>query len=137
MSISEKREIDRLYAIELRILHNGRIIGWVHDINEEGAKIIYNRKRTVNTKINFTIQFPYWLNINPDGKEKGLLTVFNPLPKRIQKTLQIPLYYTGLTHTAQLRHEDGPAKKMRLNRDFSIKLLVTVEAESITWFVVE
>ena len=49
----------------------------------------------------------YILHVNPDNKEKGMLLVFNPTSKTITKTLDIPLYYTGLTDTAEIRQEEA------------------------------
>ena len=34
------------------------------------------------------------------AQEKGMLLVFNPLDQEISQTLDIPIYYTGLTDTA-------------------------------------
>lgn len=79
----------------------------------------------------------YWLNVNPGGKEKGLLMVYNPLDREVKKTINVPLYYTGLTNKARIRHEGGTAKEYALRRDYSIDLDVTVPASGSTWFVVE
>lgn len=79
----------------------------------------------------------YWLNVNPGGKEKGLLMVYNPLDHEVKKTINLPLYYTGLTRKAHIRHEEGTAKEYALRRDYSIHLEVTVPAAGSTWFVVE
>jgi len=77
------------------------------------------------------------LHVNPAGKEKGLLMLYNPLETPVSKTLTIPLYYTGLTETAKLRERDGTAKTYRLDREYKIQLPVTVPARGVTWFVIE
>ena len=43
-----------------------------------------------------------YLHANPSGKEKGMQLVFNPRSETIAKTLNIPLYRTGLTGAASL-----------------------------------
>jgi hypothetical protein len=77
------------------------------------------------------------LHVNPGGKEKGLLMLHNPLGEPVVKTLRIPLYYTGLTTTATLRERDGPPTVLRLDREFSIQLPVTIPARGRTWFSIE
>ncbi len=79
----------------------------------------------------------YWLNVNPGGKEKGLLMVFNPLEQKVRKEITIPLYYTGLDDVAKIRREDGRSRKYKLSRDYSVTLDIEIEANAITWFVIE
>ena len=79
----------------------------------------------------------YILHVNPTGKEKGLLMVYNPLATEVCKTLRIPLYYTGKTTTASVREHDGAPKNCSLDLEFNIELPVQVPARGVTWFVVE
>jgi hypothetical protein len=79
----------------------------------------------------------YYLHVNPAGKEKGMLLVFNPLDEDVKQTLDIPLYYTGLTGTAKIRDQEGQARSFRLERDGSVKLPVTIPANGYTWLVIE
>ncbi len=79
----------------------------------------------------------YWLNVNPQAEEKGLLMVFNPLDKPIRKHIQLPLYYTGLNETAVVSHEGEKATSYVLNRKYTIKLPVEVPAQGYTWFVIQ
>jgi hypothetical protein len=78
-----------------------------------------------------------WLHVNPQGKEKGLLMVYNPLDAQIRRILNVPLYYTGLTRDAKVREQDGKAVSRKLARDYSIDLDVTIPARGLTWFVLE
>ena len=79
----------------------------------------------------------YILHVNPTGKEKGLLMVYNPLQIEVSRTLRIPLYYTGKTSTASLRQRDGAAKVFTLDWQYNIELPCKVPAHGVTWFVVE
>ena len=79
----------------------------------------------------------YILHVNPALKEKGLLMVYNPLERAVQKTLTLPLYYTSLTDKAAVRERDGSPQTLTLNRDYSVELPVTVPARGVTWFVFE
>jgi hypothetical protein len=79
----------------------------------------------------------YILHVNPALKEKGLLMVYNPLERVVQKIITIPLYYTGLTDKTAVREREGTAQSFTLNRDYSVELPVTVPARGVTWFVFE
>ena len=77
------------------------------------------------------------MHVNPQLKTKGLIMLYNPLKERIARTIKIPLYYTGLTNTAQISEKSNAPKIYRLNRDYTIDLDVTIEPESFKWFTIE
>ena len=77
------------------------------------------------------------LHVNPAGKEKGLVMLYNPLAQPVTRTITIPLYYSGLTDRAQFREQDGAPKTYPLDREFNVKLPVTIPAYGRTWFVIE
>jgi hypothetical protein len=79
----------------------------------------------------------YILHVNSTLKEKGLLMVYNPLDHEVQKTITVPLYYTGLTASANVKEQDGKAKSYKLNREYKIDLPVSISARGVTWFVLE
>jgi hypothetical protein len=79
----------------------------------------------------------YLLHVNPAGKEKGLLMVYNPLEQKVTRTLRIPLYYTGETSKATVSERDGAARTFKLDREYYIDLPMSVPARGVTWFVVE
>ncbi len=77
------------------------------------------------------------MHVNPFGDEKGLIMLYNPLDEPIVKTIPVNLYYTGLSKRAVLTGEDGKAMKVKLNRDYSIDLPVSIPPKSQQWFVVK
>ncbi len=79
----------------------------------------------------------YLLHVNPTGKEKGLLMVYNPLGQEVTRALRIPLYYTGKTTAVSVSEQDGAARTFKLDREYYIKLPVRVPARGVTWFIVE
>ena len=79
----------------------------------------------------------YILHVNPNLEEKGMLMVYNPLAESVKKKIRVPLYYTGITASAIVSHEDKDAVKIPLSRDYSIELTVTVPAHSTTWYVIK
>jgi hypothetical protein len=78
-----------------------------------------------------------WLHVNPALKECGLAVLYNPLPEAIQRRIQLPLYYTGLTNEAILRQQDGPAERFTLNRDYSVEPTITLPAKGRVWISIE
>ncbi len=79
----------------------------------------------------------YWLNVNPGGEEKGLLMIFNPLNEKVSREIEVSLYYTGLTESAEVSKEDAPPVNYQINRNYSIRLQVEVPADSFTWYVIK
>jgi hypothetical protein len=79
----------------------------------------------------------WMLHANPKLKEKGLLAVFNPLNETVTKKLRVNLYYTGLSDVARVRERGGSAKHLKLDRDYSVEVLVTVSGQGMNWFVIE
>jgi len=77
------------------------------------------------------------LHVNAGLKEKGLAIVFNPTERLIEKTLTLPLYFTGLSDKAKIREQEGTPRVYRLNRQFEVQIAVKVSPTSFTWFVVE
>ena len=45
---------------------------------------------------------------------------FNPTDIRIIDSIELPLYYTGLSKTAKITRENGKSEVVTLNRDYSI-----------------
>jgi hypothetical protein len=79
----------------------------------------------------------YFLHVNPALSEKGLLMIYNPLDREVRRTLNVPLYYTGLTKKAVVREQDGGRKTFTLGRDYSIELPVTIPARGASWFLIQ
>lgn len=77
------------------------------------------------------------MHVDPKGKEKGLAMFFNPTDEVITRTIQLPLYYTGLTDKAMIREQEGKAVSYKLNRDNTVELTVKIPAKGYTWYVIE
>jgi hypothetical protein len=68
------------------------------------------------------------LHVNPATPERGLAMLFNPTGEALKRRVRLPLYYAGLREAATVRVEGGPARKVRLARDFSTEIDVTIPA---------
>lgn len=77
-----------------------------------------------------------WMHVNPAGKTKALLMLFNPLSQAITRSIKLPLYYTGLEKTATVIL-GGKQRVFALNRDYSIEVPVTIPAGSFVWMTIQ
>jgi hypothetical protein len=77
------------------------------------------------------------LHVNPALPEKGLAMVYNPLDAPVERMLELPLYYTGLTDLARIREQDGEPRTCRLDRGYRVEVPVQLGARSVTWLVIE
>lgn len=72
----------------------------------------------------------WMLHVNPNLEECELLVVFNPLDHAVTKSLNVPLYYTGLDRSMRMQTGIGassasPPASAELQRDFSFEVTVT------------
>ena len=77
------------------------------------------------------------LHVNHELKTKGFLLLFNPLHESITRTIQVPLYYTGLDTVAHISEQQSLSKNYQLNRNHEVRLSFTIPADSYTWFLIE
>ncbi|MCW5943547.1 MAG: hypothetical protein KIS66_15050 [Fimbriimonadaceae bacterium] len=77
------------------------------------------------------------LHVNPTLSTKGMAVLYNPLSERINRTIELPLYYTGLSDRAKVRVEGGRARSYRLDRDRRISVKVGIPAGGMTWLTIE
>jgi len=77
------------------------------------------------------------LHVNPAGKEKGLLMIYNPLDEAITRKIKVNLYYTGLKGNVQVVEQDQNSRTMPLNAASEGIFEVNIPAKSQTWFVIK
>jgi hypothetical protein len=85
------------------------------------------------------------LHVNPALSTKGLAMVYNPLSTAIQRTIRLPLYYTGLKESASIRIGssdtpgigEGQKGRYSLDRSFHVELELSIPAKGWVWVVVE
>ena len=65
-----------------------------------------------------------------------MLVVFNPLPEVAERTLDVDLYYTGLTGRAAVAVEDRDPAVVTLDRRNRARIAVRVPARGFTWAVI-
>ena len=77
------------------------------------------------------------LHVDPQGGEKGLLMVYNPLDEEITRTIEVPVYYTGLKNKTRVEEQEGKPVVHSISGDKSINLTVTIPARGYTYFVLK
>ena len=75
------------------------------------------------------------MHVNPELNEKALAMFFNPTDSDITRTIEVPLYYAGLSQSVNVRREEGAAKRYTLSADQKVTLEVTIPAKGFTWYV--
>jgi hypothetical protein len=78
-----------------------------------------------------------FLHVSPSLQQKGLLMVYNPLKEKITRTINVPLYYTGLTDKAVVKIKDSNPFLAKLNRKYEIELTLSIEPENYIWVIIE
>jgi hypothetical protein len=77
------------------------------------------------------------LHVNPRLQTKGMLVVYNPLKERVSRTLDVNVYYTGLTESAKVREKDGQPRLYPIDRAYHLRIPVVVESHAMTWMTIE
>ncbi len=77
------------------------------------------------------------LHVDPQGEEKGLLMVYNPLNEPIKRKLKVNLYYTGLKSEARISGENGKVRNLPIDRDYNAFIDVEIPARSQQWLIIK
>ena len=77
------------------------------------------------------------LHVNPNLRYKGLAMIYNPTNQEISKFVSLPLYYTGLVRKALIREQDGKPQIYELDREYEVKVRVSIPANGYTWLIIE
>lgn len=75
------------------------------------------------------------LHVNPKLPEAAMAVVYNPTDHPIKDEVVLPLYYSGLTDAVRVEQEGNKAYTMRLDRQYRLRITVTVPAMGEASFV--
>ncbi|MFO0914800.1 MAG: hypothetical protein U0795_17715 [Pirellulales bacterium] len=81
-------------------------------------------------------EIDYMVQVNPQLPERAFSMIHNPLDEPVHRTVTLPLYYTGLTGTAQVHVDDGQATSFPLDARHQIHVPVEIPAHGRTKIVV-
>ena len=77
------------------------------------------------------------LHANPQLTPCGLAMLYNPTRTEQEITLKLPLYYTGLSETANIREKEGEPKQYKIDRNYNVEIPIEMEAKSVSYLVIE
>lgn len=77
------------------------------------------------------------LHVNPRLQQKGFLSVYNPLSVDIVRTIQVPVYYTGLHRKVTVKEQNKKGVTYKVDRNYTIRLTVHIPAKGYNWYVLE
>lgn len=120
----------------------------IYDSNETRAVVIkwvnfFKKYRDILTSDIIHVKRPdlqsidSYMHVNPLLPIKGLVMVFNPTMDHVSTSLNLPLYYTGLTDMATISEQGSDPKKFVLDRSYNVEIPVDLKPLHITWFLVE
>lgn len=69
--------------------------------------------------------------------QRALATLYNPTDSDMERTVTLPLYYSGLKGSASIRERDGKPRKVKLDSGCNATVTVTIPANGYTWLVAE
>ncbi|NCC10694.1 MAG: hypothetical protein EOM31_09365 [Bacteroidia bacterium] len=81
------------------------------------------------------IDWDGFMHVDPKGEIKGLALFFNPTAEPMDRQIDLPLYYTGLTHKVSVREKEGRIRSLDLDAHAKVKLDVHIPANGYTWYV--
>ena len=78
-----------------------------------------------------------WLHVDPALPQKGLMMLFNPTNETITRTIQLPLYYTGLKDKATIAAKGNTSTIYTMNRAYETSFSFTLAPGAYEWFTIE
>ncbi len=131
MGIQSALRGPRLYDTEPTKIMVKQVVNWYKKYRDILESDIIHLRRADGRDID------YMMHVNPSLKEKGFLMVFNPTDNVIRKKIKVPLYYTGLKETANIREKEKHPATYQLNREYEIEIEVEVQPNWYNWYVIE
>lgn len=77
------------------------------------------------------------LHVNPRLATKGFVSIYNPLNKAIERTITLPLYYTGIADKALVSVCGSSKQAYDLDRNYTITIKLQLEPKSYNWITIE
>ena len=76
-----------------------------------------------------------FMHVNPALNDRGLLMVFNPTSNFIKRTIQLPIYYTGLDKTVNISEKDRMPRQYNIQRDHSVAFEIVIPPHGYNWYL--
>ena len=76
-----------------------------------------------------------FMHVNPSLHDKGFMMLFNPTDQPINRSITVPLYYTGVNNTITISEKDVHPQLKSIGTSAQLRLDVTIPANGYTWYV--
>ena len=63
--------------------------------------------------------------------------IYNPLDEEITRTIEVPVYYTGLSSKAIVHEQEEEPIVFDIARDYTIRLTVSLPANGYNYFILK
>ena len=77
------------------------------------------------------------LHVDPQLEIKGYAMLYNPTEEEMIRHIRLPLYYTGLSETANISLGDGSFTEYLISRDYSVEVNVNIPAHGYISLIVK
>lgn len=77
------------------------------------------------------------MHVSATAPQRALATLYNPTDSDMERTVTLPLYYSGLKGSASIREREGKPRKVKLDAGCNATVTVTIPANGYTWLVAE
>ena len=77
------------------------------------------------------------MHVNPLIMEKCLVMLYTPLDKPIERSIKLPVYYTGKHDVLNIREMGGASRAYKADRNYDVSVKVSIPANGYTWLVLE
>ncbi|MCA9150460.1 MAG: hypothetical protein KDA92_14215, partial [Planctomycetales bacterium] len=78
-----------------------------------------------------------WLHVKPGAHIPAMAIIYNPLPDAIERTIDVPLYYAGLSESARVTVGDGESQTVKLDRQETARIQLKIPAHGCQCIVFE
>ncbi|MBT5708087.1 MAG: hypothetical protein HOI66_17390, partial [Verrucomicrobia bacterium] len=92
------------------------------------SDIIHSSSRRANAQ-----EMDWFFHANPNLDTNGLLVVYNPLDQEVTKKIQVNVYYTGLSDSADVSINDSTYETLPIDERSRLRIKITTPAHGVSW----
>ncbi len=78
-----------------------------------------------------------FMHVNPSLEDRAFVMLFNPTKTVIKQTINLPLYYAGLTHSISITDKYGRRLNVTVDNNHEASIEVEIKPDDYSWYVVK
>lgn len=106
-----------------------RMVSWFKKYREVLESDVVHLRRADGRRLD------YVLHANPHTSPRAMLVVYNPTDRELAETIQVPLYYTGITRSAKVHESENQPVDLAM-KNGSASVAAKVPSGGWTYFVI-